>query len=237
MAPKGKTTKKTSSVVNLYLLSYNSIQIVGWSYLLYQIIDFYLNPPKDQTLWDVVKYTVGIFQNAAFIEIFNVSAGFVKSNLVVTIQQVLSRVSIVAALVFIPETSDSPGLPLALTAWCFAEITRYSYYAFNIIGFIPYIITWARYTFFIILYPLGVTGELLVYWSSLGYVERTKMWSVELPNRFNFAFSLWTAISILMFIYIPLFPQMYMHMVYQRRKVLGTPDTKKVQKKTLADII
>lgn len=40
-----------------------------WSYLLFQIVNFYLNPPKSQGLWDVVKYTVGIFQNAAFIEV------------------------------------------------------------------------------------------------------------------------------------------------------------------------
>jgi len=68
----------------------------------------------------------------------------VKSNLAVTTQQVLSRVALVAAIAYIPETSDSPGLPLALTAWCFAEITRYSYYSFNIIGFIPYLVIWAR---------------------------------------------------------------------------------------------
>lgn len=67
-----------------------------------------------------------------------------KSNLVVTTQQVLSRVAIVGAIAFIPETSSSPGLPLALTAWCFAEITRYSYYGFNIVNFIPYPIIWAR---------------------------------------------------------------------------------------------
>lgn len=72
------------------------------------------------------------------------ATGLVKSNLAVTIQQVLSRVVIVAAVAFIPETSDSPGLPLALTAWCFAEITRYSYYGFNIIGYIPYVVIWAR---------------------------------------------------------------------------------------------
>ncbi|KAL4098544.1 hypothetical protein QTP88_023132 [Uroleucon formosanum] len=228
---KGKTNKKPSLVVNAYLFSYNFIQCLGWSYLLFQIVNFYVNPPKSQSLWDVVKYTVEIFQNAAFIEIFNVATGLVKSNLTVTIQQVLSRVAIVAAIVFIPETSGSPGLPLALTAWCFAEITRYSYYSFNIVGYIPYLIIWARYTFFYVLYPVGVTGELLVYWTSLGYVGRTKMWSIEMPNKLNIAFSLWSAIATIMLIYIPLFPPMYMHMIYQRKKTLGSPETKNIQKK------
>jgi len=231
MAPKAKTNKKPGAVVNAYLLAYNFIQVFGWSYLLYQIFDFYVRPPKDQSLWDVVKYTVGIFQNAAFLEIFNVATGLVKSNLTVTIQQVLSRVVIVAAIAFIPETSDSPGLTLALVAWCIAEITRYSYYGFNIVGFIPYPIIWARYTFFYVLYPVGVTGELLVYWTSLGYVGRTKMWSIEMPNKYNISFSLWTVILMIMLVYIPLFPQMYFHMMQQRKKTLGSPAVKNVQKK------
>ncbi|VVC27736.1 Hypothetical protein CINCED_3A010148 [Cinara cedri] len=228
---KGKTNKKPSTVANSYLFLYNFIQVFGWSYLLFQIVNFYVNPPKDQTLWDIVKYTVGIFQNAAFIEIINVAIGLVKSNLAVTIQQVLSRVAIVAAIAFIPETSNSPGLPLALTAWCFAEITRYSYYGFNIIGYIPYLVVWARYTFFYVLYPVGVSGELLVYWTSLGYLGKTKMWSIEMPNKYNFSFSLWAAICIVMLVYIPLFPQMYLHMVYQRKKTLSKLELKKVQKK------
>lgn len=230
MAAKGKTNKP-SAITNAYLLAYNFIQVLGWSYLLYQIADFYVNRPADKCLWDVVKYTVGIFQNAALIEIFNVAVGVVKSNLAVTIQQVFSRVAIVAAIVFIPETSESPGLPLALTAWCFAEITRYAYYGFNIINFIPYIVTWARYTFFYILYPVGVSGELLVYWTSLGYLGRTKMLSIEMPNKLNFSFSLWTVIFLVMLVYIPFFPQMYMHMIHQRKKVLGGSEPKKVQKK------
>lgn len=60
-----------------------------------------------------------------------------------------------------------------------------------------------RYTFFYILYPVGVSGELLVYWTSLGYVGRTKMWSIEMPNKLNFSFSLWTAIFLIMLVYIP----------------------------------
>lgn len=231
MASKGKTNKKPSVAVKAYLVVYNFIQVLGWSYLLYQIADFYVHPPKDQSLWDVVKYTVGIFQNAAFIEVFNIIAGFVISNLAINIQQVLSRVGLLAAIAFIPETSDSSGLAFALIAWCIAEITRYSYYGFNIIGFIPYPIIWARYTFFIFLYPIGVSGELLTYWTALKYVERTKMLSIEMPNKYNISFSLWTVILMVMLVYIPLFPQMYMYMVNQRKKVIGSPETKKVQKK------
>jgi len=53
------------------------------------------------------------------------------------------------------------------------------------------------------LYPVGVSGELLTYWTSLEYVGRTKMWSIEMPNKLNISFSLWTAIFLIMLAYIP----------------------------------
>jgi len=60
-----------------------------------------------------------------------------------------------------------------------------------------------RYTFFIVLYPIGVSGELLTYWTALKYIERTKMLSIEMPNKYNISFSLWTVILMVMLVYIP----------------------------------
>ncbi len=48
------------------------------------------------------------------------------------------------------------GVLLVCFAWSVTEVVRYSYYAFNILGFVPYLLTWCRYSLFIILYPLGV---------------------------------------------------------------------------------
>jgi hypothetical protein len=53
-------------ILNIFLIFYLNFR---WSYLLFQIVNFYVNPPKDQSLWNVVKYTVGIFQNAAVFEV------------------------------------------------------------------------------------------------------------------------------------------------------------------------
>ena len=44
--------------------------------------------------------------------------------------------------------SLSPGL-----------VFRYSMYAIQLVGSPPYALTWLRYSFFIIAYPLGVTGR------------------------------------------------------------------------------
>ncbi|CAG10209.1 unnamed protein product, partial [Tetraodon nigroviridis] len=77
-----------------------------------------------------------------------------------------------------------------------------------------------RYNLFIVFYPLGVIGELMTIYSALPFVRRTGMYSVRLPNLYNVSFDYYYCLIILMLSYIPLFPQLYFHMLRQRRRVL-----------------
>lgn len=60
-----------------------------------------------------------------------------------------------------------------------------------------------RYTFFIILYPMGVAGELLTIYAALPYVQKTGLYSVTLPNKYNFSFDYYTFLILTMVSYIP----------------------------------
>uniref|UniRef100_A0A1A8F958 Very-long-chain (3R)-3-hydroxyacyl-CoA dehydratase n=1 Tax=Nothobranchius korthausae TaxID=1143690 RepID=A0A1A8F958_9TELE len=77
-----------------------------------------------------------------------------------------------------------------------------------------------RYNFFIVLYPLGVAGELLTIYAALPFVRRSGMYSMRLPNKYNVSFDYYYCLIIVMLSYIPLFPQLYLHMLRQRRRVL-----------------
>lgn len=223
-------------LVKGYLFGYNVLQVVGWVYILYQLINYYLLQGAEFrasiTLWDYTKWTVIVFQNAAFVEIVNAALGLVKSNPVITTFQVFSRMMVVIGVVMATPTGKvSPGLPIALLAWSITEIIRYGYYALNIIKFVPYIVVFLRYTTFIALYPIGVTGELLCFWWAQSYAKTNSVWSVEMPNKWNATFSYFTLLWIVMLLYIPLFPQMYLHMFTQRRKILGGGSSPKSEKK------
>lgn len=149
--------------------------------------------------------------------------GIVKSNVVLTTFQVMSRVIVVCGvLLATPTAIYSPGLPLALLAWSITEIIRYGYYGFNLINFVPSLLVWLRYTTFIVLYPIGVTGELLCFYWAQSYAANHNVWSIEMPNNNNVTFSYYYFLWLVMALYIPLFPQLYMHMFAQRKKVLGT---------------
>ncbi|KDR16829.1 Protein-tyrosine phosphatase-like member B [Zootermopsis nevadensis] len=171
-----------------------------------------------------------IFQNAAALEIVHAATNIVPSNVLITVFQVFSRVLVVCGVLLpTPTGPDSSGLPLALLAWSITEVIRYLYYALNLLGAVPYLLVWCRYTFFIALYPIGVMGELLCLHAAQAYVGSKKLWSLEMPNKLNLTFSYHYFLLFIMFLYIPLFPQLYLHMFAQRRKLISGGTSKKVQ--------
>ena len=63
---------------------------------------------------------------------------------------------------------------------------------------------WFRYTTFIVLYPIGITGELLcLYAAKLYAVSKPLSWSYTLPNTWNFTFSYHYFLGLVMLLYIP----------------------------------
>ncbi|XP_058798371.1 very-long-chain (3R)-3-hydroxyacyl-CoA dehydratase hpo-8 [Phymastichus coffea] len=226
-----KTTKpkENNTIIKFYLIMYNFLQVLGWCDILYKLVKYHLGgEDKNKTLWEVVQFSVNIFQNAAALEIVHAITGVVKSNPIITTFQVLSRVMVVCGVILATPPSyaaASPGLPLALLAWSVTEIIRYGYYLANLIGFVPHFLVWLRYTTFIILYPIGITGELLCLYAAVQYTAKEKnAWSYVLPNEWNFTFSYQYFLIGVMLLYIPLFPKLYLHMFSQRRKTLGTSE-------------
>jgi len=205
-----------------YLVAYNTIQTLGWSFLLFQMASHLLSGGEVSTLYANTKLSLQIFQTGAVLEIFHAILGLVRSSVQVTTQQVFSRVYVVWAILYMCPTSQlSLGFPLLLFAWTITEIIRYSMYAVSLVGNPPFFLTWLRYTFFIIAYPVGVSGELVCMYTALLQAMQQDILSVHLPNSLNITFSFPLLILGIMLAYIPLFPPMYLYMFGQRKKVLG----------------
>ncbi|CAK9817120.1 Very-long-chain (3R)-3-hydroxyacyl-CoA dehydratase 2 [Anthophora plagiata] len=227
------TSKQSSNIGTLYLKAYNLAQVFGWSYIFYKFVTNDFSSSLEANLWQNIKWPLIIFQHAAVLEILHTVVGLVKSNPALTTFQVLSRVIIVSGA-FLATPSNyaisSSGMPLAILAWSITEIIRYLFYFLNLNGSVPYLLVWLRYTLFIVLYPIGITGELLCLYSATKYASSyPDAWTYKLPNTWNFIFSYYTILVIIMLSYIPIFPQLYCHMFAQRRKILGNDASKKAQ--------
>jgi len=214
-------SKGHSKGVHYYLVIYNLAQALGWSFVLFQFISYYFTSGT-RSLYKTVEIPLQIFQNAAILEVFHAAAGLVKSSAVMTAFQVASRVAVVCGILLATDSArEGSGLPLALTAWSLTEIIRYSNYTFNLVHSVPFILKYLRYTLFIILYPIGITGELLCIYKAQKEVGGGQLYSIEMPNKYNFIFNYQHLLWFLMLLYIPLFPQLYLYMFGQRKKALG----------------
>eukprot|EP00116_Pleurobrachia_bachei_P009663 sb/3469925/ len=202
----------------VYLLLYNCCLACGWSIVLYQAIQELATAQNPTYVYERCQVALKISQTLALLEIFHAVVGLVRSSPFTTFVQVF-----VLWLVLDPvsEVHGYSNVPMMIIAWCVAEIVRYWYYALSLVDKVPYFLTWCRYSFFTFLYPIGVSGELLTIFSILPMITATGMFSLALPNKWNFSFNYPIFLMIYMMGYVPYLPKLYMHMLKQRSKMLG----------------
>ena len=118
-------------------------------------------------------------------------------------------------------------MPSLLLCWGITEVVRYSFYFFKLLGTVPRAIVWARYTFFIVLYPLGVSSELWCAYSGFEHLVKSGAYSVAMPNAYNIALH-FPSIQVMFFLgYVPGFPMLYQYMLKQRKSALAPAKAKK----------
>ncbi|XP_024230629.1 very-long-chain (3R)-3-hydroxyacyl-CoA dehydratase 1 isoform X1 [Oncorhynchus tshawytscha] len=214
--------KRTKSAIAVaWLTFYNIAMTAGWLVLAMAMMRFYLQKATHKGLYKSIARILKFFQTVALVEVGHCAIGIVRTSVIVTGVQVCSRIFMVWFITnSIKQIQNEESVILFLVVWTLTEITRYSFYTFNLLNHLPYFIKWARYNMFIIMYPLGVAGELLTIYAALPFVRKTGMLSMRLPNKYNISFDYYYFLIIVMLSYIPLFPQLFFHMLRQRRKVL-----------------
>ena len=111
------------------------------------------------------------------------------------------------------------------TLSCSDSVTRSADHPTTVqeIDCVPYPLLWLRYTTFIVLYPLGGASEMTMVYLAMPTIRKERPLSFSMPNKINFAFDYywfcWCAIAC----YIPGLPELYLHMLRQRKKILGLP--------------
>lgn len=243
-----------------YLLGYSAYQAVGWSKAFAAVLSN-LQTMSSAPLWATAGPHVTYFQNLALLEVVHAALGLTSSNAAMTFLQVFSRIALVAVLNEFPGNfSENPWCIRAmLFAWCLTEVVRYSFYAVNQVKDLlttvkglmiatkmakgdklgeakepfkaPFPLVWLRYSLFVVLYPLGVSGEIGSMFQALTNVitmgpskQASSVGNLVLdyclrPGLGSFA---WTGAAVtVLIVYILGLPPLYNMMLAARRKTLG----------------
>lgn len=190
--------------MKFYLITYNLFACFAWVIFLIEFALHGMPAASKGVLF------LNIAQSIALFEIFHAYKKWVSSPLLTTALQIFSRMFVLLLINLIPEDFQIKigiisGITIVAIAWSITEIIRYSYYALQLLQKEIYMLTKLRYTLFIFLYPIGITGEFMI------------MYSVLKWNHFQFIF-INLIIMIIALSYLPFFPKLYGYMWKQRRK-------------------
>ncbi|KAJ8563640.1 hypothetical protein K7X08_032092 [Anisodus acutangulus] len=210
---------------NLYLFSYNSLQFLGWTVALFRILSNFISTKSVTGAYASAGELICLLQCCAFLEVIHGAIGIVPSGVMLPLLQWSGRTHFLLAIVRqIVEVQELPSVFITFSAWSLSEVIRYSHYALSCIGKPPYLITYLRYTGFILLYPIGVfPGEMWLMYQALPFIKRTNLYADSLP------FSYYNFIKVLLLVYPLLWLKLYLHLFKQRRSKLGKyQKTKKI---------
>jgi len=216
-----------NKAIKYYLATYNFVAFAFWAlYLLYFCATgFKIN------VYSLVF--LNIAQGLALLEILHALLKWVKSPVGSTIAQVASRILVVVlidnyvmAMVAVGLSFIGPsavalskaaeghftltdiGIIVVSFAWSITELVRYSLYFLSLFGRQPKWLLWMRYSFFIGLYPMGVTGEWIILLAPICFV--------------HFAITGYACfIGVLFLAYAYYFPVLYGYMWKQRKAKLA----------------
>lgn len=197
---------KNDKFINQYLVFYNATLFIGWFFfLVWQLTHAF-------SLDRIAIITLNVCQLLALLEIFHAYKKWVNTPLFTGALQVSSRIFVLFWINVIPHENmigfwGIEGIHIVTVAWSLTEIVRYRHYTLVLLNKEQYWLTFLRYTLFIVLYPIGVAGEMLILLSVLKWNQ----WEIGLIN---------IVIVLVMLTYLPFFPKLYGYMWQQRKKKL-----------------
>uniref|UniRef100_A0A7S3NE49 very-long-chain (3R)-3-hydroxyacyl-CoA dehydratase n=1 Tax=Euplotes harpa TaxID=151035 RepID=A0A7S3NE49_9SPIT len=177
-----------------------------------------------------------IVQLLQYLDIFFGVAGVTKTNIPFSFMQITARNFVVLAVFQHNLASTYPVI--AVIPWCIAELIRYPYYIVTdntmLSVFVPFL-KWLRLSGFIVLYPIGASGELLSLYDSWDILVSKRPYSIDLPNQFNFAFDI-VYMYYCFFIFMPIgLYFIYTSLLRARKKAFSKQTEDKAELKSKRD--
>ena len=226
-----------NTIISLYLTTYNTLQTILWTYIIYLSCASYLNnnnngqQQQQTTFWKVVSPYVLLAVGLSWMESMHAMLGLVKGTPASSAIQSFGRShALLIPYAFTLAQENYISLLLLYIVWGLSEIIRYPWYTLTSLNMCPYYLTWLRYSAFIVLYPIGIISELSGYWAAWPQINTFTGYDIQLSSiigeTYNhhydltlFRFRYWVIFGIII-LYPLAGPYLYMYMLKQRNKKL-----------------
>ncbi|XP_068151117.1 very-long-chain (3R)-3-hydroxyacyl-CoA dehydratase 3 [Drosophila tropicalis] len=218
----GYIKEKTKKV---YMIFYNLAMFVGYLYIVcvMGILYYRDGPDSISKTYANVGNAFKFVQLLQYLEVMHPLFGYTKGSPLVPFFQVSGR-NFILFLMIEAETRmyTKPVVFYVFIIWSLVELVRYPYYLSQLLGRELGLLTWLRYTIWIPLYPMGIVCEGIIVLRSIPYIEETKRFTVEMPNKWNITFDM--VLFLKVYLLLLTLPGSYLvmsHMSKLRAKKLG----------------
>ncbi|KAJ0041448.1 hypothetical protein Pint_27687 [Pistacia integerrima] len=173
-----------------------------------QVLYFAVKTLKDsghEHVYNAVEKPLQLAQTAAVLEILHGLIGLVRSPITATLPQIGSRLYVTWGILWsFPQTQTHILVSSLVISWSITEIIRYSFFGLKeAIGFTPSWLLWLRYSTFLLLYPTGITSEVGLIYIALPYIKGSELYSIRMPNKWNFSFDYFYSALLVLGLYVP----------------------------------
>ncbi|KAF5270294.1 hypothetical protein FQA39_LY08405 [Lamprigera yunnana] len=220
-------------IKKVYLIIYNLMMFVGFTYIVTVLAIRYIRDGAKcfPEIYDVIGTTVRYLHILQFSEVILVLIKWTSGSLITSFIQIGGRIAIILLLIDPePRIQVDPVVSYLYLIWSSIEIIRYPFYIAQVCKINLSLLTWLRYSAWIVLYPLGLSSEVIIVYKSIPFLDETKRFSLSLPNQYNISFALVTLLRIyLVFLAFPVAYMLISHMYKARVKKFGLKHRKQIK--------
>lgn len=221
------------SIPKTYLIGYNLIQLVLQWVAIARIVQYNLSQSSPSSWFELAD---GSYQVAApfirlililqWFEIGHSLVGLTRGSPLASIIQIgLKSFFFFAILEQESHLQSYPSSKLLPLLWCLGDGLRYPFYVLQLSGHSVYLVTWVRYSAWILLYPLGMLMEGVMLFNSIPFLETSGRLSYTLPNILNVSWHMTSFIYFYLIVFLPFGSYSLLSYMYRQRvKVLCTSD-------------
>ncbi|KAJ8919044.1 hypothetical protein NQ315_016950 [Exocentrus adspersus] len=218
----------------VYLSLYNLFMFCGFLYVTVVLCIRYVRDGQQflPHAYETVGSVLCCLQLLQLLEVLHPIFGYVKGGAFMPFVQIGGRCFVLILMIeHEPRIQKMPVVFYLFLVWCGIEIIRYPYYMSQLHEKENGLLTWLRYSAWMVLYPIGFVCEGIIVFRNLIYVDQSNKWSVSLPNPLNFTFHFATLLRLYMlFVMMPGMYVLMSHMFKVRKQKLGGKKVRRIKK-------
>jgi very-long-chain (3R)-3-hydroxyacyl-CoA dehydratase len=147
-----------------YLIIYNTLSAFAWGFLLFNLgKSYFIDDAEDyEILFSKTGFYLAYLQTLALLEVLHAALGWVRSGVMSNVIQIASRLFVIWVAGVFGGSGKHWAYGMMSVAWALSDFTRYAYYLTQLTEISVPALKWARYNFFLVLYPVGTLGEAIL---------------------------------------------------------------------------